>query len=87
MLFLKNYTTRLKLPGLRNGLQTKNRKTLQEPKKKLRGPDKKIGTCFMLETIRKEDAITILDQLPTQTLQVEIGIYQLLCEYPNAIKA
>jgi len=34
MLFLENYTTRLKLPGLRNGLQTKNRKTLQEPKKK-----------------------------------------------------
>ena len=54
---------------------------------KIRGPDKKIGTCFMLETIRKEDAISILEQLPTQTLQVEIGIYQLLCEYPKAIKA
>ena len=41
----------------------------------------------MLETIRTEDAISILDQLPTQTLQVEVGIYQLLCEYPKAIKA
>ena len=54
---------------------------------KIRGPDKKIGTCFMLETIRTEDAISILDQLPTKTLQVEIGIYQLLCEYPKAIRA
>ena len=51
----------------------------------IRGPDEKIKICFILETIREEDARIIAAALLKQTISAEIGIYKLLCEYPKLL--
>ena len=51
----------------------------------IRGPDEKIKICFILETIREEDARIIATELLKQSIRAEIGIYKLLCEYPKLL--
>ena len=51
----------------------------------IRGPDEKIKTCFILETIREEDPRIIATELLKQSIRAEIGIYKLLCEYPKLL--
>jgi len=51
----------------------------------IRGPDEKIKICFILETIREEDARIIAAELLKQSIRAEIGIYKLLCEYPKLL--
>ena len=51
----------------------------------IRGPDKKIKICFILETIREEDARMIASELFKKSIRAEIGIYNLLCEYPRLL--
>jgi len=51
----------------------------------IRGPDEKIKICFILETIREEDARIIAAELLKQSISAEIGIYKLLCEYPKLL--
>ena len=51
----------------------------------IRGPDEKIKICFILETIREEDARIIATELLKQSIRAEIGIYKLLCEYPRML--
>ena len=51
----------------------------------IRGPDEKIKICFILETIREEDARIIATELLKQSISAEIGIYKLLCEYPKLL--
>ena len=51
----------------------------------IRGPDEKIKTCFILETIREEDARIFAADLLKQSIRAEIGIYKLLCEYPKLL--
>lgn len=51
----------------------------------IRGPDEKIKICFMLETIREEDARICAAELLKKSIRAEIGIYKLLCEYPKLL--
>ena len=51
----------------------------------IRGPDEKIKICFILETIREEDARIFATELLKQSIRAEIGIYKLLCEYPTLL--
>ena len=51
----------------------------------IRGPDEKIKICFILETIREEDARIFVAELLKQSIRAEIGIYKLLCEYPKLL--
>ena len=51
----------------------------------IRGPDEKIKICFILETIREEDARIFATELLKQPIRAEIGIYKLLCEYPRLL--
>ena len=44
----------------------------------IRGPDEKIKICFILETIREEDARIFATELLKQSIRAEIGIYKLL---------
>ena len=50
---------------------------------KIRGPDKKIGTCFMLETIRTEDAISILDQLRHRLCKSKLEFINCFASIPK----
>ena len=52
---------------------------------RIRGPDEKIKICFILETIREEDARIFATELLKQSIRAEIGIYKLLCEYPKLL--
>ena len=51
----------------------------------IRGPDEKIKICFILETIREEDARIFVADLLKQSIRADIGIYKLLCEYPKLL--
>ena len=51
----------------------------------IRGPDEKIKICFILETIREEDARICAAELLKKSIRAEIGIYKLLCEYPKLL--
>ena len=53
---------------------------------KIRGPDKKIGTCFMLETIRTEDAISILEQLPHKSCKSKLEFINCFASIPKRLK-
>jgi hypothetical protein len=47
----------------------------------LRGPDKKIAACLVVDTLRQGDAERVADGFAGQFgVNVEIGIYRLLCE-------
>jgi hypothetical protein len=47
---------------------------------RLRGGDRKIEACLLVETLRKSDAEKIAATLETKFQRTEIGVYRLLCE-------
>jgi hypothetical protein len=47
---------------------------------RLRGGDRKIGACLLIETLRVPDAERIAAQLARRYPQASTGIYRLLCE-------
>jgi hypothetical protein len=47
---------------------------------KLRGGDKKIKACLMVDTLRKEDAEKTAARLSKEFPDAEVGIYAVLCE-------
>ncbi|MGN6462990.1 MAG: hypothetical protein ACTHLY_17550 [Pseudolabrys sp.] len=46
----------------------------------LRGGDRKIGACLMLETLREADATALADTLAGRYPRTDIGIYRVLCQ-------
>ena len=49
----------------------------------IRGPDDKIGVCFVVETIRADRAESIATDLSKVFTLPDIGVYRLLCERPH----
>ncbi|MBH67003.1 MAG: hypothetical protein CMM58_01490 [Rhodospirillaceae bacterium] len=49
----------------------------------IRGPDQKIDLCFVLETMRIDEATSIAKGLAHNFTEATIGVYRLLCERPN----
>jgi hypothetical protein len=47
---------------------------------RLRGGDRKIETCLLVETLRAQDAEKIAGALANEFAGTEIGVYRLLCE-------
>jgi hypothetical protein len=47
---------------------------------RLRGGDRKIEVCLLVETLRVPEAEKIAATLATQFPKAEIGVYRLLCE-------
>ena len=47
---------------------------------RLRGGDRKIEACLLVETLRIPDAERVATELAGEFPRTEIGIYQLLCE-------
>jgi len=47
---------------------------------RLRGGDRRIEACLMVETLRVQDADRIAAVLSTQFREAMIGVYRLLCE-------
>ena len=47
---------------------------------RLRGGDRKIEACLVVETLRVPDAETIAAALAEEFPKTEIGVYRLLCE-------
>ena len=47
---------------------------------RLRGGDRKIEACLVLETLRVPEAVTIATALVQEFPRAEIGVYRLLCE-------
>lgn len=47
---------------------------------RLRGGDKKIEACLLIETLRVPDAERIAVQLAREFSQTAVGVYRLLCE-------
>ena len=47
---------------------------------RLRGGDRKLETCLVVETLRIPDAERIAATLATEFPQAEVGVYRLLCE-------
>jgi hypothetical protein len=47
---------------------------------RLRGGDRKIAMCLLVETLRVPDAETIAGALANEFSNTEIGVYRLLCE-------
>jgi hypothetical protein len=47
---------------------------------RLRGGDRKIEACLLVETLRVPDAETIAVALANAFPRTEIGVYRLLCE-------
>ena len=52
---------------------------------KLRGGDKKIKACLVVDTLRKGEAETLAARLSKQFPDAEIGIYAVLCERGGGI--
>jgi hypothetical protein len=55
---------------------------------RLRGGDRRIEACLMIETLRAQEAERIAGALATQFPAATIGVYRLLCEIsrsPDAI--
>jgi hypothetical protein len=50
---------------------------------KLRGGDKKIKACLMIDTLRQADAEKLGDQLGKQFPAAEIGVFRVLCQLGN----
>ena len=46
----------------------------------LRGGDKKIGGCLMIDTLRQADAETIGVALATTFPRTEVGVFRVLCQ-------
>jgi len=47
---------------------------------RLRGGDRKIEACLLVETLRVADAERIAPGLTAEFPQTQIGVYRLLCE-------
>jgi hypothetical protein len=47
---------------------------------KLRGGDKKIKACLVVDTLRKDEAETLAARLSKQFPDAEVGIYAVLCQ-------
>jgi hypothetical protein len=47
---------------------------------RLRGGDRKIEACLLVETLRVPDASQIAVALTNEFPRAEIGVYRLLCE-------
>ena len=47
---------------------------------RLRGGDRKIEACLLVETLRVPDAETVAAALATAFPRTEIGVYRLLCD-------
>jgi hypothetical protein len=55
---------------------------------RLRGGDRRIEACLMVETLRVQEAERIAEALSVQFPAATIGVYRLLCEIsrsPDAI--
>jgi hypothetical protein len=47
---------------------------------KLRGGDKKIRSCLMVDTLRQADAEKIVADLSYQFPQADVGVFRVLCQ-------
>jgi hypothetical protein len=54
---------------------------------KLRGGDKKIKACLVVDTLRKAEAETLAARLSKQFPAAEVGIYAVLCERGGGLGA
>ena len=54
---------------------------------KLRGGDKKIKACLVVDTLRKGEAETLAQRLAKQFSDAEVGIYAVLCERGSGLGA
>jgi len=52
----------------------------QSAEERLRGGDRRIAACLLIETLRAEDAERIATELQAQFPQATVGTYRLLCE-------
>ena len=52
----------------------------------IRGPDQKIDSCVMMETLRQEMVTEIAEFAESQFPELEVGVYRLLCERVAADK-
>jgi hypothetical protein len=50
---------------------------------KLRGGDKKIKACLMVDTLRQAEAEKLVGQLAKQFAAAEIGVFRVLCQLGN----
>ncbi|HMF27063.1 MAG TPA: hypothetical protein VKG24_33785 [Pseudolabrys sp.] len=46
----------------------------------LRGGDKKIKACLMIDTLRQPDAVSLSGHLSRQFPRAEVGVFQVLCQ-------
>ena len=46
----------------------------------IRGRDKKISSCIFIETLRREQAMSLAEQFHKQFTDIAIGVYRLICE-------
>jgi hypothetical protein len=51
---------------------------------KLRGGDKKIKGCLMVDTLRQSDAEATGKRLSTQFSEAEVGVFRVLCQLGRA---
>ena len=51
---------------------------------RLRGGDRKIEACLLVETLRRPDAERVAAELASEFPGTEIGVYQLLCEITSS---
>lgn len=54
---------------------------------KLRGGDKKIKACLVVDTLRKDEAETLEQRLAKQFPDAEVGIYAVLCQRGGGLGA
>lgn len=54
---------------------------------KLRGGDKKIKACLVVDTLRQDEAETLAARLAKQFPDAEVGIYAVLCQRGNGLGA
>jgi hypothetical protein len=50
---------------------------------KLRGGDKKIKACLLVDTLRQDDAEKLGDRLAKQFAGAEVGVFRVLCQAGN----
>jgi hypothetical protein len=51
---------------------------------KLRGGDKKVKGCLMVDTLREVDAETMRERLSNQFSMAEVGVFRVLCQLGRA---
>ena len=54
---------------------------------KLRGGDKKIRACLMVDTLRQADAEKVGADLSRQFSQADVGVFRVLCQLGRAARA